>query len=70
MIGQPWSQGPEDCLTLTNPEVRSAFEELFLSGVDDKARAHSILAGEGFASVRTHTHRHAHFTDTVGAIII
>ncbi|XP_064201609.1 telomerase protein component 1 [Anguilla rostrata] len=44
LIGQPYSQGPEDSLTLTNPEVRSAFEQLFLSGAGDKARAHSLLA--------------------------
>ncbi|KAJ8272571.1 hypothetical protein GJAV_G00090780 [Gymnothorax javanicus] len=44
LIGQSYTQGPEDCLSLTNPEVRSAFEGLFLSGAGDKARAHRLLA--------------------------
>ncbi|KAJ8268578.1 hypothetical protein COCON_G00137500 [Conger conger] len=43
-IGQPYSQGLEDVLTLSNPEVRSAFEKVFLSKAEDEAGAHCILA--------------------------
>ncbi|XP_036374733.1 telomerase protein component 1 [Megalops cyprinoides] len=44
LIGQNYSQGPDDRLTLTNPEVRLAFKQLFLSGEADKTRAHHLLA--------------------------
>ncbi|KAJ8397340.1 hypothetical protein AAFF_G00438890 [Aldrovandia affinis] len=44
LIGQSYSQGLDDRLNLTNPEVRLAFEQLFLSGEDDKTRAHRLLA--------------------------
>ncbi|KAG9331111.1 hypothetical protein JZ751_020245, partial [Albula glossodonta] len=44
LIGQSYCQGPDDRLSLTNPEVRLAFEQLFLSGEEDKSRAHGLLA--------------------------
>ncbi|KPP60713.1 hypothetical protein Z043_121260, partial [Scleropages formosus] len=44
LIGQSYCQGPDSRLALTNPEVKLAFEELFLSRDDDRSRAHSLLA--------------------------
>ncbi|KAL7849289.1 hypothetical protein SRHO_G00209120 [Serrasalmus rhombeus] len=38
------SREPDEPLTLTIPDVRSAFEQLYLSTEEDRARAHLILA--------------------------
>ncbi|XP_036421241.1 telomerase protein component 1 isoform X2 [Colossoma macropomum] len=38
------SHEPDEPLTLTIPDVRSAFEQLYLSTEEDRARAHLILA--------------------------
>ncbi|KAL4657224.1 telomerase protein component 1 isoform X1 [Arapaima gigas] len=44
LIGQSCCQDPDSRLTLTNPEVKLAFEELFLSRDDDRSRSHGLLA--------------------------
>ncbi|KAI4897737.1 hypothetical protein NFI96_032292, partial [Prochilodus magdalenae] len=38
------SREPDEPLTLTIPDVRSAFEKLYLSTEEDRARAHLVLA--------------------------
>ncbi|XP_023688332.2 telomerase protein component 1 isoform X2 [Paramormyrops kingsleyae] len=49
LIGQSLCQGPDDRLTLSNPEIRLAFEDLFLSKEVDRSRAHSLLAAHLWA---------------------
>lgn len=44
LIGSPLSLEPDEPLLLTNPDVRSAFEQLFVSVPEDRTRAHMILA--------------------------
>ncbi|XP_030629420.1 telomerase protein component 1 [Chanos chanos] len=44
LISPSLARGPDDCLTLTNPEVRSAFEQILLSTEEDQNRAHLIMA--------------------------
>ncbi|XP_048050287.1 telomerase protein component 1-like isoform X2 [Megalobrama amblycephala] len=44
LIGQSRGQGSDDLLTLTHPEVRSAFEHLYLSTEESRTRSHLIIA--------------------------
>ncbi|XP_051725958.1 telomerase protein component 1 [Ctenopharyngodon idella] len=44
LIGQSHGQGSDDLLTLTHPEVRSAFEHLYLSTEESRTRSHLIIA--------------------------
>ncbi|XP_057189566.1 telomerase protein component 1 [Triplophysa rosa] len=44
LIGPSHGQGSDDILTLTHPEVRSAFQQLYLSTEEDKTRTHLIIA--------------------------
>ncbi|KAK7159508.1 hypothetical protein R3I94_005751 [Phoxinus phoxinus] len=44
IIGQSHGQGSDDLLTLTHPEVRSAFEHLYLSTEESRTRSHLIIA--------------------------
>ncbi|XP_066518169.1 telomerase protein component 1-like [Hoplias malabaricus] len=44
LIHPSFSYEPDEPLTLTNPHVRSAFEQLYISTEEDRARAHLILA--------------------------
>ncbi|XP_048867446.1 telomerase protein component 1 [Brienomyrus brachyistius] len=49
VIGQSLCQGPDDRLKLSNPEIRLAFEDLFLSKEVDISKAHSLLAAHLWA---------------------
>ncbi|XP_056092464.1 telomerase protein component 1 [Rhinichthys klamathensis goyatoka] len=44
IIGQSHGQRSDDLLTLTHPEVRSAFEHLYLSTEESRTRSHLIIA--------------------------
>ncbi|XP_056599066.1 telomerase protein component 1 isoform X2 [Triplophysa dalaica] len=44
LIGPSHGQGSDDIMTLTHPEVRSAFQQLYLSTEEDKTRTHLIIA--------------------------
>ncbi|KAA0719495.1 Telomerase protein component 1 [Triplophysa tibetana] len=44
LIGPSHGQGSDDIVTLTHPEVRSAFQQLYLSTEEDKTRTHLIIA--------------------------
>ncbi|TRY98943.1 hypothetical protein DNTS_016997 [Danionella cerebrum] len=44
LIGASHSQGADDLLTLTHPEVKSAFEHLYLSSEESRRRSHLIMA--------------------------
>ncbi|XP_077088615.1 telomerase protein component 1 [Siphateles boraxobius] len=44
IIGQSHGQGSDALLTLTHPEVRSAFEHLYLSTEESRTRSHLIIA--------------------------
>ncbi|KAI5615829.1 telomerase protein component 1, partial [Silurus asotus] len=44
LIGSSLFVDPDPSLILTNPDVKSAFERLYLSDPDDRSRAHMILA--------------------------
>ncbi|XP_053502261.1 telomerase protein component 1 isoform X2 [Ictalurus furcatus] len=67
LIGSSLSVEPEQSLVLTNPDVKSAFERLYLSDPDDRTRAHMILAAHLW--VRSDPHGHDTFlhcdTDTL-----
>nr|XP_055057550.1 telomerase protein component 1-like [Misgurnus anguillicaudatus] len=54
LIGPSHGQGSDDVLTLSHPEVRSAFEQLYLSTEMDKTRAHLIIAAHFW--VRSNPH--------------
>lgn len=41
----PYYQSTDDLLTLTNPEVRRAFENVLLPSESDRTNAHLVLAG-------------------------
>ncbi|TSK49623.1 Telomerase protein component 1 [Bagarius yarrelli] len=44
LIGSPLCAEPDQSLVLSNPDVKSVFERLYLSDPDDRSRAHLILA--------------------------
>ncbi|XP_051989952.1 telomerase protein component 1 isoform X1 [Xyrauchen texanus] len=44
IIGPSHAQGSDDLLTLTHPEVMSAFKQLYLCTEDDRKRSHLIMA--------------------------
>ncbi|KAL1280682.1 hypothetical protein QQF64_015282 [Cirrhinus molitorella] len=44
LIGPSHGQGSDDLLILTHPEVRSAFEHLYLSTEESRTRSHLIIA--------------------------
>ena len=58
LIGPSNAHKPDDFLMLSNPEVMSAFEQLFLSEEEDQTRAHLLLSGtqRGFPSSAMHSH--------------
>ncbi|XP_046882661.1 telomerase protein component 1 [Hypomesus transpacificus] len=49
LIGSSYCHGEDDILTLTNPEVRMAFEQLLLHSDASRTQAHSILAAHLWA---------------------
>ncbi|CAL8278850.1 unnamed protein product [Lota lota] len=48
------AHGTDDLLTLTNPEVRRAFEELLLPAATDRVHAHLILSAHLWAAADPH----------------
>ncbi|MCJ8740420.1 hypothetical protein PDJAM_G00058670 [Pangasius djambal] len=70
LIGSSLSVEPDLSLVLTNPDVKSAFERLYLSDPDDRTRAHMILAA--YLWVRSDPHGHDTFlhcdTDTLAQL--
>lgn len=44
LLGQSLGQGSDDLLILTHPEVKSAFEHLYLSTEESRNRSHLIIA--------------------------
>ncbi|KTG32474.1 hypothetical protein cypCar_00022834 [Cyprinus carpio] len=46
VIGPSHGQGSDDLLILTHPEVKSAFEHLYLSTEESRTRSHLINAGK------------------------
>ncbi|KAF5895478.1 telomerase protein component 1-like, partial [Clarias magur] len=59
LIGSSLSVEPDQSLVLTNPDVKSAFEQLYLSDPGDRTRAHMILAAHLW--VRSDPHGHDTF---------
>ncbi|XP_035489691.2 telomerase protein component 1 [Scophthalmus maximus] len=49
LIGPSHCHDTDDLLTLTNPEVRRAFEDFLLPAEGDRTRAHLVLAGHRLA---------------------
>ncbi|XP_034166297.2 telomerase protein component 1 isoform X2 [Pangasianodon hypophthalmus] len=70
LIGSSLSVEPDPSLVFTNPDVKLAFERLYLSDPDDRTRAHMILAA--FLWVRSDPHGHDTFlhcdTDTLALL--
>ncbi|KAM9469252.1 telomerase protein component 1-like isoform 2-T2 [Clarias gariepinus] len=56
LIGSSLSVEPDQFLVLTNPDVKSAFEQLYLSNPDDRTRAHMILAAHLWVQSDPHGH--------------